>query len=52
LFPHVIVAIKVEHVCYKVERVLVVLNLGVEARKIEAVGEILFVDFAKVFVSA
>jgi hypothetical protein len=52
LFPHIIVAIKVEHVGYEVERILVVLNFGVEAREVEAVGEILFVDLAKVLVAS
>jgi hypothetical protein len=51
LLPHIIVAIKVEHIGYEVERILVVLNFGVEAREVEAVGEILLVDLAKVLVS-
>jgi hypothetical protein len=51
LFPHVIVTLKVEDICNKVERVLVVLDFGIEAGKVEAIGKILFVDFAKVLVS-
>lgn len=50
LFPHIIVTVEVEDVCYKVERILVVLDFGIETRKIEAIGEVLFVDFAEVFV--
>jgi hypothetical protein len=50
LFPHIIVAVEIEDVGYEVERILVVLDFGVEARKIEAVGEVLLVNFAEVFV--
>ena len=52
LFSHVIVAVKVEDVCDKIEGILVVLDFGVQACEVEAVGEVLFVDFAKVFVSS
>ena len=31
LFPHVIVAVEVEHVCDEIECILVVLNFGVQA---------------------
>ena len=52
LLPHVVVAVKVEHVSNEVERILVVLDLGVEAREVEAVRQVLLVDLAKVFVAA
>lgn len=52
LFPHVIVAVKVEDVGDEVKRILVVLHFGVEAGKVEAVGEVFFVYFAEVFVSS
>jgi hypothetical protein len=50
LLPHIIVAVEVEDIRYQVEGVLVVLDFGVEAREVEAVGEVLFVNLAKVFV--
>jgi hypothetical protein len=52
LFPHFIVAVKVEDVCYKVEGILVVLHFGVQAREVEAIGEVFFVDLAKVLISS
>jgi hypothetical protein len=52
LFPHIIIAIEVEDVGYEVECILVVLDLRVKAGQIEAIGEVLFVYFAKVFVSS
>lgn len=52
LFPHIIVAVKVEDVCYEVEGILVVLDFRVKASEVEAVGEIFFVDFAEVFVAS
>jgi hypothetical protein len=50
LLAHLIVAVKVEDVGDKVEGVLVVLNLGVQPRQIEAIGKVLFVDLAEVLV--
>ena len=52
LFTHIIVAVEVEDVGDEVEGILVVLDVGVEACQVEAVGEVVFVDFAKVFVTA
>jgi hypothetical protein len=50
LFPHVIVTVEVEDICNKVERILVVLDFGVQTREVEAIGEVFFVDFAEVFI--
>ena len=50
LFAHFIVAVEVEDVCYEVEGILVVLNLGVQPGEIEPVGKVLFVDLAEVLV--
>ena len=50
LFPHLIVAVEVEDVCYEVEGILVVLNLGVQPSKIEPIGKVLFVNLAEVLV--
>jgi hypothetical protein len=52
LLPHVIVAVEVEDVGDEVERVLVVLDFGIEAGKVEAIREIFFVDLAEVLVAA
>lgn len=49
-FSHVIVAVKVEYVGHEVERVLIVLNLGIQAGEVEAIGQIFFVYFAKVLI--
>lgn len=52
LFPHLIVAVEVEDIGYEVERILVVLYFGVQAREVEAVGQVLFVNLAEVLVSS
>lgn len=49
---HVIVAVEVEDVGDEIEGVLVVLNFRVEASQVEAIGEIVLVDFAEVLVAA
>ncbi len=49
---HLIVAVEVEHVGNQIQRILVVLHLGVEARQVEAVCDVVLVDFAKVLVAA
>jgi hypothetical protein len=50
LLSHVIVAVEVEDVCYEVERILVILDFGVEACEVETVGKVLFVNLTEVFV--
>lgn len=52
LLAHLIVAVKVEDVGDEIEGILVVLDLGVESREVEAVGQVLLVDLAKVLVAA
>lgn len=52
LFPHIIVAVEVEDVGYKIQRILVVLNLGIQTCEVEAVGKVFLVNFAKVLVSS
>ena len=51
LLPHVIVTVEVEDIGDKVESVLVVLNISVESRQIEAVCEVVFVNLTVVFVA-
>jgi hypothetical protein len=52
LLAHIIVAVKVEDIGHEVERILVVLNFGVQTRQIEAIRQVLLVDFAKVLVAS
>lgn len=48
---HLIVTIQVKDICDQVERILVVLDFGIEAREIKTISEVVFVDFAKIFVA-
>jgi hypothetical protein len=50
--PHLIVAVEIEHVGNEVEGILVVLDLRVQACEVEPICEVVFVDFAKVFIAA
>ena len=52
LLPHVIVAVEVENVGHKIKGILIVLNLGVQPCKVEAVGKVLFINLAEVLVSS
>ena len=52
LLSHVIVAVKIKDICDEVEGILVVLDIGIEAGEVEAIGEVVFVYFAEVFVAA
>lgn len=52
LLSHVVFAIQIEDIGDQVEGILVVLDVGVEARKVEAVGQVVFVDLAEVFIAS
>ena len=52
LLPHVVVAVEVEDVGNEIKGILIVLDFGVQPRQVEAIGEVLFVDFAEVLVAA
>ena len=52
MFAHVIFAVEVEDIRHKVEGVLIVLDLGVEASQIETVGQVFFVNLAEVLVAS
>ena len=52
LLAHIIIAVKVEDVRHKIECILVVLDFGVEARQVEPIREVFFVNLAKVLVSS
>ncbi len=49
---HLIVAVEVKDIGNEVEGILVVLDLGVEARQVEAVSQVVLVYLAKVFVAS
>lgn len=49
---HVIVTVEIEDVGDEVQRILIVLDLGVEACEVEAVRQVVLIDFAKVLVAA
>lgn len=52
LLPHIVVAVVVENIGDEIERILVVLDVCVQAREVEPVSQVVLVDFAKVFVAA
>jgi hypothetical protein len=51
-FAHFILTVEVEDIVDKVEGVLVVVNFGVQAGEVEAVGQVFFVDLTEVFITA
>lgn len=52
VLPHFIVTFQVEDVSDQFKRVLVVIKVGIKSCQIEAVGEVIFIDLAKVFVAS
>ncbi len=52
LVARLVVALKVVHVRDQVQRMLVVLHLGVEARQVEAVREVVLVNLAEVLIAS
>lgn len=52
LLPHIIVAVQIKDIGDEIKGILIVLDVGVEAGKVEAVGKVVFVDFAKVFIAS
>lgn len=52
LLTKVVVRIEVENVGHEVQCILIVRDLGVKAGKVETIGQVFLVDFAKVLVSA
>ena len=51
LRTHVIVTFNVKHVGDEIKCMVVVLDFYIEAGEIEAIGEVVFINFAKVFVA-
>lgn len=52
LLTHVIVDLHVKNVGHKIERILIVLNFRVKASQVEAIGQIVFINFAVVLIAA
>lgn len=52
LLPHVVVDFHVEDIGHEVECILVVLHFCVQSSQVEAICEVVLVDFAEVFIAA
>lgn len=52
LLAQVVVCIEVENIRHKVQRILIVRYFGVQASKVEAVGQVFLVDLTEVLISA
>ena len=51
-FTHLIIAVQVENIRNEVERVLVILDFGVEASQVEAIGQVVLINLAEVLVAS
>lgn len=51
LLSQIIVGIKIENVGYEIQSILVVRDLGVQAREVESIGQVVLINFAEVFIS-
>lgn len=51
-FSHLIITVQVENICDKIQCILVVLNFGVQARQVESVSKVIFVNLAEVFIAS
>ena len=52
LLSHIVVAIQIKDVGDEVKSILVVLDVGVETGEVEAIGQVILVDFAEVLVAS
>jgi hypothetical protein len=52
LLAHVVVDLHVKDIGHEIERILVVLDFRVKASKVEAISQVVFVDFAIVLIAA
>lgn len=48
---HFVVTVEIEDIVDEVEGVLVVVNFGVQAGEVEAIGQVFFVDLTKVLIA-
>lgn len=51
LLAQVVVCIEVENIRHEVQRILIVRYFGVQAGKVEAIGQVLLVDLTEVLIS-
>lgn len=51
LFSHVVVAVEIKDVRYEVKCILIVLYIRIETGQVEAIGEVVFINLAEVFVA-
>ena len=52
LLAHIVVHVHIEDVRDDIQGILIVLYFGIQTRQVEAICEVVFVDFAEVFVSS
>lgn len=52
LLAHVVVDFHIKDIGHEIKRILIVLHFRVQAGEIEAVGQVVFVDFAEVLVAS
>lgn len=52
LFAELVASVQVEDIGHKIQGILIIGNLRVQARKVEAIGKVFFVDLAEVLVPA
>jgi hypothetical protein len=52
LLPHVVVDFHVKDIGHQIECILVILHFCVQSSQVEAIREVILVDFAEVFIAA
>ena len=52
LVSHLIVTVKVEDICNHVQRILVILNIRIQAGKIEAICKVVLVYLTEILITA
>lgn len=52
LLTQVVVCIEIEDVCYKIQCILIVWHLGIQASQVEAISEVFLVYFAEILVAS
>lgn len=51
LLAQLVIRVEIEDIGDEVQRILIILHLGIETSQVEAISEIIFVDLTEVFVS-
>jgi len=52
LLPLVVIAVQIKYIRDEIKRILVVLDLRIQACQVESIGQIILIDFAEVLISA